>query len=38
LRYQVSNQYKTTGKFIVYCILIFIFLDSKLWDKRFCTE
>ena len=38
LRYQVSHQYKTTGKFIVYCILIFIFLDSKLWEKRFCTE
>ena len=30
VRYQVSHPYKTTGKFIVYCILFFIFLDSKL--------
>ena len=27
---QVSHPYKTTGKIIVLCILIFIFLDSKL--------
>ena len=27
---QVSHPYKTTGKFIVLCILIFMFLDSKL--------
>jgi hypothetical protein len=33
---QVSFPYKTTGKIIV--PLIFIFLDSKLEDKRFCTE
>ena len=38
----VSDQflypYKTTDKIIVLCILIFILLDSKLEDKRFCTE
>jgi len=26
------------GKIIFLCILIFTFLDSKLEDKRFCTE
>jgi hypothetical protein len=34
---QVSNPYKTSQK----CcsdILIYKFLDSKLKDKRFCTE
>jgi len=36
--YQVSHTYKTTGKTIVLCILIFKFLDSKLEDKRFCTK
>jgi hypothetical protein len=32
-----SRRYKT-GKIAVLCILIFTFLDSKLEDKRFCTE
>ena len=35
---QVSHPYKTTGKIIILCILIFKFLDSNLEDKRFCTE
>jgi len=33
---QVSHPYKTTGKIIV--LYIFIFLDSKLDDKTFCTD
>ena len=35
---QVSHLYKTTVKIIVQLILIFKFFDSKLEDKRFCTE
>jgi len=35
---QVSHPYKTTGKIIVLFISIYIFLDSKLENKRFCTE
>ena len=35
---QVSHPYKTTGEIIFLFILIFIFLDSKLEDKRFCTK
>jgi hypothetical protein len=35
---QVSHPYKTTGKLIVPCILIFKFLDGKLEDRRVCTE
>ena len=35
---QVSHSYKTTWKIIVLYIWIFVFLDSNLEDKRFCTE
>ena len=35
---QVSHPYKTTGKFIILYIVIFIFLASKLDNKRFCTK
>jgi hypothetical protein len=31
---QVSHPYKTTSKIIVLYILIFIFLDNKLEDKK----
>ena len=35
--YQVSHPYKITGKIFLY-ILVFIFLDSKLEGRIFCTE
>jgi hypothetical protein len=35
---QYSYPYKTTDKIIDPCILIFTFFDSKLHNKRFCTE
>ena len=34
---QVSHPYKTIGKIVVHYILIFICLDSKLKDRKFCT-
>ena len=38
VRDQASRPYKTTGKITVLYIVIFIFFDSKLEDKKFCTK
>jgi hypothetical protein len=38
VRNQVSHPCKTVGRITVLYTLIFIFLDSKLEDRRFCTE
>jgi hypothetical protein len=38
LRDQLSQPHKTTGKIIFLYILTITLLDSKLEDKRFCTE
>jgi len=35
---QISHPYTTRGKIVVLCILILVFADSKLEDKKFCTE
>jgi hypothetical protein len=35
VRDQVSHPYRTTGRIIVFRILIFMFLDSRREDKRF---
>ena len=34
----ISYPYKTAGKIVVLCILIFKHLGTKLEDKRFCTN
>jgi hypothetical protein len=33
-----ASHHKTTGKVSILYILIFIFLDGKMEDKRFWTE
>jgi hypothetical protein len=38
MRDQVSHSYKTTGKIIVLCVLIFIFLDMERQDKLLWLE
>jgi hypothetical protein len=37
VRDQISHPYRTTGKIIVLCILIFKFFDSRREDRRFCA-
>jgi hypothetical protein len=34
----VSHPYQTTGTITVLCILMFIFLDIKLQDVRYCVS
>jgi len=36
--HQVSHPYKTRSKIIFLCILIFMFMESKMEDKRYCTN
>jgi hypothetical protein len=38
VRDQVLQPYKTTGKSIILYVLIFIFVYSKLENKKFLTE
>ena len=38
VRDQVQHPRKTTGKILDLYILIFVFLDGELEDKRLCTE
>jgi hypothetical protein len=38
VRNKVSHPYRTTGKIIVLCILIFKFFDSNREDRRFWTK
>jgi hypothetical protein len=38
VRDQVSHPCRTTGKIIILCILILMFLDSRREDERFWTE
>jgi hypothetical protein len=38
IRDEVTHLYRTTSKLIVLYILIFMFLDSRLEDTRFCPE
>jgi hypothetical protein len=34
---QVAHPYKTTSKILILYVLIFVFVDSKLEDKRLCN-
>jgi hypothetical protein len=38
MRDTASHPHKTTGKIIFLYIIIFIFLGSRMDDKRFCTK
>jgi hypothetical protein len=38
VRDQVSHPYRTTGKIIVLCTLIFMFFHSRREDKSFWIE